>query len=106
MASPFPIELNSEDGNCIVWVSGEVELSVSEQLVDMGKLAALQSPSPVGVVIDLGNLTFIDSTGLGVLVRIRASAHEAGKTFSLRNVPQPTGRLLKLTGLDVLMRSD
>ena len=57
---------------------------------------------PAGVhslVVDLGAVTFVDSSGLGLLVNLRQLAEDRGATFSLRNVPQRVTRLLELTGL-------
>ena len=53
-----------------------------------------------GIGLDLGDVTFIDSSGLGVLVRLRKEADAQSKPFSLVNVSPSVERLLEVTGLD------
>jgi len=51
------------------------------------------------VEVDLGGVTFIDSTGLGALVRLRTEAATRGKTSALSNLSPATERILQLSGL-------
>ena len=51
------------------------------------------------IEIDLNAVSFIDSSGLGALVRVRNEAAAKGKTLSLVNPGHATLRLLELTGL-------
>jgi anti-anti-sigma factor len=52
------------------------------------------------VIVDLRGLTFIDSTGLGVLVRAHQLAKEHRRRFGLVRGNGQVNRLLSLTGLD------
>jgi anti-sigma B factor antagonist len=85
-----------ENGVCVVAASGEVDLAVADELVDVAS-AGLQSAS--GLHLDLREVSFIDSTGLGALVTLRNEAARATKPFVLVNVPRAVARLLELTGL-------
>ena len=51
------------------------------------------------VVIDLAELTYVDSTGLGVLVRLYASSRQAGCEFKLLHLGKQLRNLLKLANL-------
>jgi anti-sigma B factor antagonist len=51
------------------------------------------------VVIDLGAITFIDSSGLRVFVAARESLASQGIDLALRNPSANTRRLLDITGL-------
>jgi anti-anti-sigma factor len=84
-----------------VVVSGEVDVSVADQLRESGE-QALAAPDCAGLVIELGAVTFLDSTGLGALVALRNAALEAGVSFELRDVPDPVRRILELTGMDTV----
>ena len=55
---------------------------------------------PSSVVLDLSNLTFIDSTGLSELVRVNETLTSSGRALVLRNVPARAMQLLELTRLD------
>ena len=52
------------------------------------------------VIVDLRALTFVDSTGLGVLVRAHQLAKQAHRRFGLVRGHGQVDRLLTLTGLD------
>lgn len=57
---------------------------------------------PAGVhrlVVDLTAVSFVDSSGLGLLVNLRQLAEDRGAHFVLHNVPRRVTRLLELTGL-------
>lgn len=83
----------------VVRVTGEVDLADAEALVErlVDCLRRAQT-----VEADLGGVTFIDSSGLGALVRWRAEAAVLGRDIALTNVTPATDRLLHLTGLRTL----
>ena len=80
----------------MITVSGELDVA-SSQLFER-ELAKLHEVA--FVVVDLRGLTFIDSTGLGVLVRAHQLAQEQGRRFGLVRGNGQVDRLLSLTGLD------
>lgn len=83
---PASVQLSSDDGNCVVWLCGEVDLAVSEQVAEVGKLA-VRSPGTRDVVIDLGGLTFLDLTGVAALLNVRAAALDAARVSPCATCP-------------------
>lgn len=77
-------------------VSGELDVASSQVLER--ELAKLQTASMV--IVDMRALTFVDSTGLGVLVRAHQRAQQEGRRFGLVRGNGQVTRLLTLTGLD------
>ena len=57
------------------------------------------TPSDKSVVVDLAELTYVDSTGLGTLVRLHASARKLGCEFKLLHLGKQLRNLLKLANL-------
>ena len=51
------------------------------------------------VVIDLQDLTYVDSMGLGALVRLYSSARQAGCEFKLLHLGKQLRNVLKMTNL-------
>jgi anti-sigma B factor antagonist len=83
-----------EDGRIFV-LRGELDLSNSQDLAEQ-----LQTPRASLVVVDLSELTFVDSSGLGAIHSARRLAIKNGGTLVLSR-PQPAvHRVLQLTGLD------
>ena len=88
-------------GDDVVRVSGELDIRTCERLERMtGELVDLGRR----VVLDLSELTFCDSTGLAVLVRLHKRAEIAGGTLVLRAPVPRVLNLLTLTGLTRLFR--
>ena len=51
------------------------------------------------IVLNLGSITYIDSGGLGTLVALYTTAHNAGGAVKLANLTQRVGDLLQVTKL-------
>ncbi len=89
---PIPLSVVREEQSdeILVRVSGEVDLRTSDVL--------LEALSPAGerrIALDLTEMTFIDSTGLSVLI----AARKRGAVIVLRNPPPQMQKLLTITGL-------
>jgi anti-anti-sigma factor len=95
--SHFRVEVNREGSAIVLAIGGELDLSSSAALED--EITKAVQTDAACVVIDLRELEFVDSTGLGVLVKANQLATDAGRKFGLvRGGPQ-VERLLDLTGL-------
>jgi anti-sigma B factor antagonist len=62
-------------------------------------LAQLREYGPP-LVLDLGAVQFIDSTGLGMLVSLLKETRQAGGSIRLINLNREVLRLLQITGLE------
>lgn len=87
---------DGDDGRCVLAVSGEFDLAVVDEFLERALACLDDAP---GIDVDLGGVTFIDSSGLGALVRVRKEAAARGKTLTLVEVGAATHRLLEITGL-------
>ncbi len=90
---------SADDGAAVLRVTGDMEADTAYQVPD--EVAALfDVASPREVVLDLSGVTFLDSVGLGMLVRAQdeALAHDAG--FRLRAPSEPVSRILSITAMD------
>jgi len=52
------------------------------------------------IIVDLAGLTFMDSTGIGVLMAADRRSAGHGRTFVLRAPPAQVARVLQLSGTD------
>lgn len=73
-------------------VFGEEAAALRETVKDM----LPQSPR---MVLNLKNVTYIDSGGLGTLVGLYTSAHSSGGEIKLANLTPRVGQLLQVTKL-------
>lgn len=90
------------DGRAVVWVAGEVDLETAAQLGDQA-LDALRTVSP-HLVLDLSGVSFMDSTGLKVLLSIQRRADLAGGSLAVAAASRSVRKILGLTGLDQTFR--
>jgi anti-sigma B factor antagonist len=88
---------DSDEDRTVVSVRGEVDVSTATQLRD--GLYRLVAGGQSNLVIDLSAMTFIDSTGLGVLVGAVKRAREAGGDVALANPSRPILKVLEISGL-------
>ena len=85
----------------VVEVSGEIDLHTASE---MQRTVDRLSPFPYPVVLDLGGVGFIDSTGIRALLAINNRATETtGEPVTITNATDGTRRLLELTGIDKIM---
>jgi anti-sigma B factor antagonist len=92
-------EEQARDGVGVVRVTGEIDMASAPEFLErvLACLARFDS-----IEVDLAGVTFMDSSGIGVLVRMRTEAEILGKPAGLVNVRPSTARLLELTGLQGL----
>lgn len=90
------------NGTTVLSVSGEIDLAVADEFMGVAR-TCLELNGGIG--LDLGQVTFMDSSGLGVLVRLRKEADGQSKSFTLVGVSPSVERLLEVTGLDNVFSS-
>jgi anti-anti-sigma factor len=94
----FRIKAVPGDGTCTLVLFGEADLAVADDIVELGTVS-LSEPATHTLCIDLAAVTFIDSTSIGALVRLRNIAIDQDKKLVLV-APQPRLlRTLDLSGL-------
>jgi anti-anti-sigma factor len=95
-AAPLGIAEQASNGAQVVRVDGELDIATAPELE-----SALLRPRPRDerVILDLGELRFMDSTGLRVLLRASKAAKDGRWELFLRNVPHNVRRLFALSGV-------
>jgi anti-sigma B factor antagonist len=100
---PGSLEISSEVSGTTTRVRLQGELDLASAHAVEERLAAIEEQRPARVVIDLGGLVFIDSSGLRVLLLADTRAREQGFELVLAPGPEPVQRVFEMTGaLDVL----
>lgn len=88
---------------CHISLFGELDESEAEDIRNnLDKI--LSSLAPMSeVVLDLKNLTFMDSTGIGVIVGRYKKYRPQFISFVIKNPNKTVDRILKMTGIYSLM---
>lgn len=97
-ASALDIQTRLEDGTRRVSVVGELDLANAPELA--GRIARLGGPASAPVEIDLSGVSFIDGSGLRVLLAAAdALDPSGGPGLRLVNPSRSVRRLFELTGM-------
>lgn len=86
------------DGVEVLALEGRIVLG-EETVALREKVKGLLAAGKKKIVLDLKNVTMIDSSGLGALVSAHSSAKSAGATLRLCNLGTRTNELLQMTRL-------
>lgn len=92
-------------GNIVILdITGEVRLGESARQLSAELAKTLSDPQVEGVIIQMENINYIDSTGLGELVGYLGRFQDRGKRLKLVNPNQTVMKLLQLTKLDQVFK--
>ena len=91
------VTTRTKDGTLLVDCSGRIVFGEESSLLrDTVKKAIAENNH---IVLNLGEVNYIDSGGLGTLVALRTTAQNAGGTIKLTNLTKRVGDLLQVTKL-------
>lgn len=96
------VESTAQGRRLRVVVSGEVDVSNAEELrakIDAG----FADEAVEQIEVDLAEVSYIDSTGIGVLVGSAHRAPDAGRAFEVLNPQANVLRILGLLGVDEVL---
>jgi anti-anti-sigma factor len=88
----------SRDGIAVVGLSGELDLYVAADLRD--EFDRVLAESPAGIVVDLGRVSFVDSTVLGLFLIASRRAAQARIGFALASAKPQVVRAFAACGLE------
>lgn len=78
-------------------VSGEIDAYTAPEL--RKTLLPLTEKEECRVIVDLANVDYMDSTGLGIFIAALKSCKKHHGTLQLKNLTNRVERLFKITGL-------
>lgn len=79
----------------VVGLSGELDLATAPRL--RAELQAVEASDAAEIVLDLADLSFIDSSGLQLIINAEARSRANGKRLALRRGQAPVHRIFELT---------
>ena len=100
LTQPFCVDVVRRDDEVVVQAIGELDL-LSAGILER-EVVRLRAEGHDRVVVDLGQVEFIDSTGLRVLIGLYRSAEREGRTLALAPGPHQVQRIFELTATQAL----
>jgi len=104
MTMPEEMPVQEHDGTVVVCPEGELDLAVADDL--RRALTRALELAREAVRVDLGAVTFMDSTALAALVDAWRYAERRGVAFCLVRPAPNVRRVLAITGLERLLCPD
>lgn len=96
-ARDLRIEVGNTTSPTTVALTGEIDLTSSRRLREV--LLSIANSGEHRVVVDMSNVTFMDSTGLSALVAARKRFGAMDGQMTIRSPSRGVRRVLEVTGL-------
>jgi len=93
------ITRDMSNGAVVLRVTGDMDADTAYRVPDE-VAAVFDGTRPQEIVVDLSEVSFLDSVGLGMLVRAQDEALSHDATFRLRAPSEPVSRVLSVTAMD------
>jgi anti-anti-sigma factor len=97
------IDLRQESDRVVVVLEGELDMANAPLL--QGTVEGEQLAATKTIVLDLQQLSFLDSTGLRVILAVRELCWRRGQEFAVTPGSQQVQRLLSVTGVGEHLRT-
>ncbi len=88
----------------VVHLSGELDLYTVSRLEPV--LTSLAAAGEDDLVLDLSDVTFCDSSGINLFLRLRRRCASAGTRLRLRAVPEGPARVIRALGVHRVIPCD
>jgi anti-sigma B factor antagonist len=95
------VETEDRTDHALVIASGEIDAATAGSVADA--VSGALSDGHKRILLDFAEVTFIDSTGLGVLVKSHRAAEAVDATFAVVHPTPQTLKLIRVLGLDQLL---
>ena len=97
----FSCDIARNDGRAWVRPAGDLDLDTVHRVE--AELAELREEGCRNLVLDLRDLTFMDSTGLRLVIRWHTAARDDGFSFGVVPGVDVVQRVFRLTGMDAYL---
>lgn len=91
-------------GPSVVALAGEI--GIADAASTWERVRRVMLTGPRALVVDLADVTFMDSTGLGTLLRIANECPPRGIRFTVRSPSSQVIRLMEVTGTKAIFTID
>lgn len=94
-----------ETGRCVYRLSGEIDHHRAQQLTQELQ-TVLDTRLPGALELDFTAVSFMDSSGIALVLRARRGMEELGGTLRLTHLPRQAERVLRTAGIHRLVEMD
>ncbi len=101
----MPVEIDIDEKSVTAYISGEIDHHNAAKLRnDIDE--AVESAYPEFLVLDFGGVTFMDSSGIGLVMgRYKLMKNISGRVF-IQNAPAAIKKVMRMAGIEKLLSSE
>ena len=98
---PLELSISKVDSISLVSLKGTIIAGNDKELL-MAKAEELLNAGETRIILDLGQVNYVDSTGIGALVHIHTTAERGGAAVKLLNLTKRIHDVLQITRLSTV----
>ena len=95
------LELKQEENQLVAMLSGEIDHHRAREIRETIDFAVREQLPPI-VILDVRNVTFMDSSGIGLIMGRDRPTEEYGGVLEIHNPPPHIRKVLRISGADRL----
>ncbi|WP_027414842.1 STAS domain-containing protein [Aneurinibacillus terranovensis] len=95
---PFAVEVVENDNGICLYITGDLDLATAPQLREA--LFPLAEKEKKAIKVNLKDLHYMDSTGLGVFIATLKLRKSINGELLLEDVPEKIQRIFQISGVD------
>lgn len=92
------IKITSNETEHQVHLCGDIDAFTGPKVKE-AIMALVQTPSAAAIVVDLAEVEYMDSTGIGIFIAVMKACKQTDCAFFVQNLSSRVERLFRITGL-------
>ena len=92
------VKTKVEERTLTISLRGDLDHHAARGLMEQAD-RLMEQNLPMKTILDLGGLTFMDSSGIAVILRAKRRMEALGGNLVVINIPKPAARVLETAGL-------
>ena len=93
----FDLDVEQHGRSALITIQGDLDIQVAQRVAD--ELRRVESSEPELLAVDLRCLSFMDSSGMGLIAAAHLRAADAGRRFIIVKPPAGVIRAFEISGL-------
>lgn len=98
----MPVTLKNKNNILYAFLKGEIDHHTVPELRESIDGAIILNDTPKLVVLDFGGITFMDSSGVGLVMGRYRLASSKGKKLRVDNLSERDYKIMKMSGIEKL----
>ncbi len=98
----MPVTLKNKNNVLYAFLKGEIDHHTVPELRESIDSAIIFNEAPQLVVLDFGGITFMDSSGVGLVMGRYRLASSKGKKLRVDNLSERDYKIMKMSGIEKL----